>query len=123
LTVSKFIRNYKVQIAADANFYSVNPGGSDPSSEGLPAEVFGLLVSTGQVVSVPDNQGRWASLLFTSNNVPSFNFNTRPPGPDLSGVYTAVSGYYPVLTNGVNVWALYNSAFLSQYPDSFVHQS
>src|SRR5205823_3750805 len=36
---------------------------------------------------------------------------------------TAVTGYYPVLTNGVNVWALYNSAFLSQYPDSFVHGS
>src|SRR5437762_10778114 len=33
LGIANFIRNYKVQVAADANFYVVSPGGSDPSSE------------------------------------------------------------------------------------------
>src|SRR5258708_7000487 len=71
LSIGSFIRNYKVQVASDANFYNVFPGGSDPSSEGLPSEVDGFLVCTGQVVSPFDNGNRYASLLFTSNNVPS----------------------------------------------------
>src|SRR6267143_7030583 len=104
LTIGSFIRNYKVQVAADANFYNVFPGGSDPTAEGLPSEVHGFLVCTGQVVSPVDGQGRYASLMFTSNKEPSINLNARPPAGDLTGVYTAVTGFYPVLTNGVNVW-------------------
>src|SRR6266404_4138159 len=88
LTVSNFIRNYKVQIAADANFYSVNPGGSDPSSEGLPAEVEGFLVCTGQVVSPISSDGRYATMLFNTNNVPSFNFDTRRSATDTNGIWT-----------------------------------
>src|SRR5437667_7453714 len=67
LSISNFVRNYKVQVASDANFYNVFPGGSDPSSEGLPSEVEGLLISTGQVVS-PAESARYASLMFTTNN-------------------------------------------------------
>src|SRR2546425_6395142 len=43
LTITNFIKNYKLQIASDANFYNVFPGGSDPTSEGLPSEVDGFL--------------------------------------------------------------------------------
>ena len=108
-------------MASDANFYTVFPGGSDPSSEGLPSEVQGLLISTGTVVSVADNTGRYASLMFTTNKIPIFNFNNRPPGTNTTGIYTAVTGYYPVLTNGVNIWALYYNDFFNAYPDFNIH--
>src|SRR5438477_5025103 len=48
LTTSNFLRNYGLQVAIDANFYGPN---SDPSSEGLSMEVFGLQISQGIVVS------------------------------------------------------------------------
>src|SRR5438477_2050431 len=121
LGIGSFIRNYHVQVASDANFYSANPGGSDPGSEGIPSEVYGLLMCTGQVVSAADNNNRYASLMFTSNNVPSFSFNNFPPGTNTAAIYTAVTGFYPVLTNGVNVWALYYNAFSSQYSDASIH--
>src|SRR5437660_2106262 len=70
LTITNFIKNYGVQVASDANFYDVFPGGSDPSSEGLPSEVHGFLMCTGQVVSPFDNQNRYATMMFTSNNAP-----------------------------------------------------
>jgi hypothetical protein len=123
LSISNFIRQYKVQIASDANFYCVNQGGgcsTDPSSEGLPSDVHGFLVSTGQVVSPIDSQ-RYASLMFTTNKEPMFYLNNRPGATNVPGIYTAVTGYYPVLTNGLNVWALYYSDFNAQYPDSFIH--
>src|SRR6266404_3755669 len=123
LSISNFIRTYKVQVASDANFYNVFPGGSDPTSEGLPSEVHGFLVCTGQVVSPVDGNNRYASLMFTTNKEPRFNLNNRPPGGDTNGVYTAVTGFYPVLTNGVNVWALYYSAFHNQYPDPTIDDS
>src|SRR5438552_136626 len=50
LSVPHFLQANGLQIASDANFYTVNPGGSDPSSEGLPSEVHGLLICTGIVV-------------------------------------------------------------------------
>lgn len=118
LGIVNFIKNYKVQVACDANFYGPN---SDPSSEGLAMEVHGFLMSTGQVVSPFDSQNRYATMMFTSNNVASINLNSRPPGFDTNGIYTAVTGFYPVLTNGINVWALYYSDFFNQYPDSSIH--
>ena len=51
LSVPDFLKQYKLQVAADANFYNANPGGADPSSEGVPCEVYGLQISTGIVVS------------------------------------------------------------------------
>src|SRR5580765_8492016 len=44
LSVPDFVKNYGVQVAADANFYTAFPGGSDPSAEGVPNNVDGLLV-------------------------------------------------------------------------------
>ena len=59
--------------------------------------------------------------MFTSNKEPIINLDTRPPGPGLTGIYTAVTGFYPVLTNGVNVWALYYSTYSSLYSDPSIH--
>jgi hypothetical protein len=121
LIVSNFLKNYGLAVAADANFYNVRPGGSDPTAEGLPSEVFGLQISEGAVVSVPDtgpdSNGRYASLLFTTNNEPLIVFNNRPPGTNTDGIYTAVSGYYPIVSNGINV----SAAAAISYPDSTIH--
>ena len=122
LTVSNFLKNHRLQVAANANFYRANPGGGDPSSEGIPTDVYGLQICTGAVVSVPNNsdaEPRYCSLLFATNNEPFFAFNNRPPGTNTAGIYSAVTGYYPVLTNGAIVGADYLAA---NYPDNTIHQ-
>jgi len=119
LTVPDFLKHNNLQIAADSNFYSANPGGSDPSSEGVSCEVFGLQISAGAVVSAADSQNRYASILFTTNNRPILAFNNRSPGTNTTGIYTAITGYYPIVANGVNVGA----ASINAYPDSFIHQT
>jgi Phosphodiester glycosidase len=121
LTVSNFIKVFGVKVASDANFYNVFPGGSDPNAEGLPSEVYGLQVSRGEVVSVPDSgpdsNGRYVSLLFTTNKEPFLVLTNRPPGTNTAGIYSAISGYYPVLLDGVNVGA----AAIANYPDNSIH--
>ncbi|MGD0536352.1 MAG: phosphodiester glycosidase family protein [Verrucomicrobiota bacterium] len=118
LTVPDFLKQNHLQVASDANFYDANPGGADPSSEGVPCNVYGLQISSGTVVSadsVGDN--RYAALLFTTNNQPSFVFINRPPGTNTAGIATAITGYYPIVSNGVNIGA----ASINAYPDSFIH--
>jgi hypothetical protein len=121
-TVPQFLSQYKLQVATDANFYNANPGGADPTSAGVSCEVYGLQISGGTIVSavtVADALGdpRYASLLFTTNNQPRFVFNNRPPGTNTAGMYTAIAGYYPIVSNGVNIGA----ASINAYPDSWIH--
>ena len=122
LSVPDFLQQNGLQIACDANFYSANPGGSDPTIEGLSCEVYGLQMCTGAVVSAVSAADesvdvRAASILFSSNNTPSVVFVNRPPGTNLAGIVTAVTGYYPIVSNGVNIGA----AAASAYPDSTIH--
>jgi hypothetical protein len=124
LTVPDFLRQNSLQIACDANYYNASPYGADPPSEGIPCEVFGLQICTGLLVSAQsaaDAAGdpRYASILFTSNNQPAMIFVNRPPGTNTTGIYTAVTGYYPILSNGVNI----GNAASTGYPDSFIHQT
>ena len=122
LSVPDFLKQYKLQVAADANFYNVNPGGSDPTSEGLPSEVYGLQISEGMVVSAQTSADysdpRAASLLFSTNNQPMFVFKNLPPGTNTAGIYTAITGYYPIVSNGVN----FGIAASNSYSDSSIHQ-
>jgi exopolysaccharide biosynthesis protein len=123
LSVPHFLAQNKLQVAADANFYNVSPGGADPTSEGLPSEVYGLQISTGEVVSAEtsaDYAGvpRAASLLFTTNKQPMFVFKNLPPGTNTAGIYTALTGFYPIVSNGVN----FGIAASNSYPDSSIHQ-
>jgi len=122
-TVPSFLQQNHLQIACDANFYSANPGGSDPTSPGLSCEVFGLQISAGMLISAQTSADaapdpRYAALLFTTNNQPTFIFVNRPPGTNTSGIYNAVTGFYPIVSNGVNIGA---AASIS-YPDSSIHQ-
>jgi hypothetical protein len=123
LSVPDFLTQNKLQIVADANYYSAKPGGADPSSEGVSCVVYGLQISTGVVVSAETTTDyaadpRAASLLFATNKQPMFDFMNLPPGTNTAGIYTAITGYYPVVSNGVNVGA----AAINAYPDSFIHQ-
>ncbi|MDB6031699.1 MAG: hypothetical protein JWM16_2037 [Verrucomicrobiales bacterium] len=117
-SITTFIKRYRVQVATDANFYDASPGGADPTTEGVPCNLYGLSISGGELVSPPDFT-RTAALMFTTNKTPFFAFNNPPPGTNIAGIFTAVTGYYPILSNGVNLgsWAAAN------YPDSFVHSA
>lgn len=122
LSVPNFLKQNKLQVAADAGFYDANPGNADPSSEGLPCEVYGLQISAGVVVSAEtsaDYSGdpRAAALLFSTNKQPMFVFKNLPPGTNTAGIYTAITGYYPIVSNGVN----FGAAASNSYPDSSIH--
>ncbi len=119
LSIATFLRNYGLQAAINAGFYNANPGGSDPGSEGVSCEVYGLQICAGAVVSAADTAGRYASILFTTNKQPSYVFNNQPPGTNTAGIYTAITGYYPILSNGVNI----GPDSLISVPDSYVHQA
>jgi exopolysaccharide biosynthesis protein len=123
ISISNFVKRYGVQVATVANFYN-SVQGSDPSLEDLNCQVFGLSICTGKVVSIPDtgpdSNNRYASLLFTTNKEVSLIISNTPPGTNTDGIYTAVTGYYPVLTNNV----ILNSVLLNTiYPDPTVHNS
>jgi hypothetical protein len=123
MTVSNFLEVYGLQVATVANFYNTQ-GTPDPIAEGLPTRVYGLHISTGQLVSAtdfgPDSNNRHASLLFTTNNQPLLALRNSPPGTNTSGIYTAVSGYFAVLTNGV---VISKAALAAAYPDDTFHQT
>ncbi len=122
-TVPDVLKQYSLQVVCDANYYNANPGGADPTAEGIQCEVFGLQISTGTVVSAQSAadstiDARTCTLLFSTNNQPMIVFVNRPPGTNTAGIYTAITGYYPLVSNGVNIAA----AAASSYPDSFIHQ-
>ena len=102
-TVSQFLTEYGVQVAINANEFN-------PQEYYLPAgtamDITGLAISQGEVVSPQSSSTDCASLIFTSNNVPRFVFTNWPP-VSTEGIFTAVSGIYPVLVNKVNVGARY----------------
>jgi hypothetical protein len=122
LSASNFLKQQGLKVATVANFYS--PG--DPTFEGSPLTVYGLLMSTGVVVSaaeapdgrISDSNNRFVSMLFTTNKQVSLLLSNAAPGTNTTGIFTAVSGYYPVATNGV----ILGTALLSSlYPDSSIH--
>ncbi len=122
--VPDFLQQYKLQVASDADFYNASPGGADPTSPGLSCEVYGLQISRGIVVSAEtstDYAGdpRAASLLFSTNKQAMFALKNLPPGTNTTGIYTAITGYYPIVSNGVNIGA----ASINGYPDSFIHEA
>ncbi len=123
LSVSNFLKRHDMSVATVANFYDTSQG-TNPSNEGIPATVYGLLVTTGMVVSAADygpgsgTDNRWVSLLFTTNKEASLVLNNAPPGTNTTGIYTAVSGYYPVLTNGV---VPEDAVIRAAYPDATIH--
>jgi hypothetical protein len=111
LTITNFLLRNGVQAAVNANFYS--PG--DPPGEGNPEDVYGLQISRGVVVSAQETGGSGCNcvLFFTTNNDPGILWSNIPPTNTL-GFYTAVTGFYPIVSNGLNIGA----AAVTNYPDA-----
>ena len=97
LMTKDFLQTNHVQAAINANVF-------DPTEYYLPPGttmvVSGVQVSQGVVVSTQEGPAHSASIQFTTNNEASFIFTNWPPA-STEGVYTAVSGEYPILVQGV----------------------
>ncbi|MBM3847660.1 MAG: phosphodiester glycosidase family protein [Verrucomicrobia bacterium] len=100
-TVSAFVAETKVQVAINANFYDKNTP-TDLNSPGLPVALTGLAISEGFVVSKQEDRDASASVLITTNNQVTFVHTNFPP-TNTAGIYTAVSGSYPLVIRGVSV--------------------
>jgi hypothetical protein len=99
-TTSEFLLQYNLQAAINANFFS--PCCSQPS--GSPFDAFGLAISQGNLVSAQEDANYAASMVLTSNNIPTM-ISMNWPAVDTSGIFTAVSGKYPLVVHGSNVAA------------------
>jgi len=103
MTVSRFVENHGLQVAVNANFF-------DPQeyylAEGTPMYVSGLQVSEGKVVSPQNTAERTASVLFDVANRATVVHTNWPAVPTI-GVYSAVTGDYPVVVKGVNIGRQY----------------
>jgi hypothetical protein len=102
-----------VQVAVNANFY--NPCCSEP--EGAPFDVTGLSISNGRVVSQQESAFDSANVMFTTNKQVTM-IGTNWPPTNTNGIYTAVSGHYPLLTNGVNI----GNTYINDPTDPTIHQ-
>ncbi|MBL9172345.1 MAG: phosphodiester glycosidase family protein [Verrucomicrobiales bacterium] len=104
MTVSRFVKVQGVQAAINAGFFR-------PTEyylpEGTPMSVQGLLISQGEPVS-PAGITYAASLYVDAgNHARIYPYNW--PAADTNGIWTAVSGDYPVLVDGANIGRKYLS--------------
>ena len=97
-SVSSFLQANQIQVAINANFYDP----VIPSSPGLSAVVKGLHISRGFTVSSQDSSQDSSAALFTTNKQVLFVRNNYPP-TNTAGIYTAISGRYELISNGVNL--------------------
>jgi hypothetical protein len=110
-TTSNFLTMHGLQVAINANDFGTpieelaQPLGYTTPA-GTPYDVAGLEICQGQVVSLQETGDYAASFMFTTNNDVTF-FPTNWPANSTDGIYTAVSGSYPVLLNEVNVGTNY----------------
>ena len=103
LTVSEFLGTNNLQAAINGNFFSPQQYYYPP---GTPMVVYGLAVSEGVVVSDQEGPSYSASVIFDATNNASI-INTNWPATSTTGIFTAVTGTYPVLINGINVSSNY----------------
>jgi hypothetical protein len=110
-TVPEFLKVNNLQLAVNGDRF-------DPSQYYLPAgtpmDVHGLTISEGIVVSQPDSTDA-STVLFDINRNASI-IHTNYPSTNTAGIYTAISGTYPILIKGTNVGARY-----ANDPD-FIHE-
>ena len=104
-TVSDFLRTNRLQVAINANTF-------EPGEYYLPAGtamyILGLAISQGEIVSQAE-QSVSSSILFDSSNR-GLIIPTNWPATNVTGIFTAVSGLYPVLVGGTNVGYNYPTA-------------
>jgi len=100
-TVSRFLQNYHLQVAINANFF-------DPTGyylpEGTPMIVRGLAISDGLQVSARTDAS--PTLLVDALNHAEIIANNEPAA-DTTGIHTAITGDYPLVVQGVNIGRKY----------------
>src|SRR4029453_3439574 len=81
-------------------------------TSGTPGRVEGLVISEGRLVSAQTRSNdSLSAMLFTTNNQPYFVY-VNWPATNTNGIFNAVSGTYPLLSNGVNIAYEYTNAVL-----------
>ena len=106
-TAREFMREHGVQVAINSGYFA--PGGYEIVS-GTPMRVEGVVISEGRLVSSQTRSNdSQSAMLFTTNNLPSFVY-INWPATNTDGIYTAVSGMYPLVSNGVNIAYDYTNA-------------
>lgn len=102
-TVTDFLAKHRLQVAVNAGLF--NPE-QYYLPAGTPMDISGLSVCEGVVVSPANGPDNAATIAFSQDNVPRI-IPTNWPAASEEGMYTAVSGSYPLLVNGVNLGAQY----------------
>ena len=96
----EFLKAYRLQVAVNSVHFS--PGGYNLPS-GTPAYLHGLAISEGRLVSAQTSSiDALSALLVTTNNQASFVYLNWPPA-STAGIFTAIAGMYPVVSNGFNI--------------------
>src|SRR6185295_12280856 len=106
-TPSEFLVEHNLQVAINAVYF--DPAGYN-SPSGTPAWLTGLAVSEGRLVSAQTSStDSESAMLFTTNNQATFvPLNWPATGTD--GIFTAFSGLYTLVSNGVNISFAYTNA-------------
>jgi len=100
-TPREFVVEYGLQVGVNSGYFT--PGGYNNPS-GTPAWLRGVTISKGRLVSAQTSSNdSLSAILFTTNNQATF-VPINWPATNMAGVYTAVTGLYPLVTNGV--WPL-----------------
>lgn len=104
MTVSRFVKVHGVQAAINAGFFR-------PTEyylpEGTAMTVQGLLISQGEPVSPAG--ATYASSLYVDAENHARIYANNWPAADTNGIWTAISGDYPVLVDGSNIGRKYLS--------------
>lgn len=106
-TPREFVSEFGLQVAVNSgSFYP--PGYNNPS--GTPAWIYGLTLSKGRLVSAQTSSNdSLSAILFTTNNQATF-VPINWPATNTAGIYNAVSGMYPLVSDGANISYRYTNA-------------
>ncbi|MSU35548.1 MAG: hypothetical protein EXS36_10620 [Pedosphaera sp.] len=104
--VSDFLKTHQLQAA-------VNGGRFDPAEYYPPAgtrlDVHGLVVSDGEIVSPQDTSSDSAVIAFSEKNEPVI-IQKNWPATNTAGIFSAIAGTYPLVSNGALVANLNNQS-------------
>jgi exopolysaccharide biosynthesis protein len=105
MTVSRFVQTEHVQAAVNGNFFSPS---DNFQPEGTATALDGLEISQGGVVSPQRSAQNASAVIFDLSNHCTI-LHTNWPATNNAGIYTAVSGDYPLVIKGVNIGRKYLS--------------
>jgi hypothetical protein len=105
-TPSEFLIEHNLQVAINAVYF--DPAGYNNPS-GTPAWLTGTAISEGRLVSAQTSAtDSESAMLITTNNQATFVPLNWPP-TSTEGMFTAFSGLYPLVTDGVNTSFAYTN--------------